>query len=203
MKKKLMIMLAIAVLVAAIPALALSPQPSEAIRRAVAGQTFEARCTGYQSVGGQFSMYATLYERARYSEADIQAMGETDYIDADIGSEMVYSVTPTEDGYTLNESDPNADPVYLIPDGEGCFYARDVEGNFYKKEALEVCCVIAADAEYIDASDPEGEPSLHTAQELIDALQEDRRQFGSVEISFNESGEIIRLQRNPSEEEPF
>lgn len=200
MKCRLIAMLALLALIAAVPALALSPQTPEVIVRAVAGQTFEARSSGYESVGGNFAIYLRLYERARYSEADILAVGETDYIDADVGSGMVYSVAPDGDGYVLNESDPNADPVYLIPDGKGCFYAKDAAGNFYMKEALEVRCPIAEDAVYIDASDPDQAPAERTAEELAADVQQNRSGFLNVEVTFNENGEIARLLRKPSEE---
>lgn len=203
MKKKIMLILTLAVLFTTVPAIALSPQVPEVIIRAVAGQTFEGRCTGYESVGGNFSIYVKLYERARYSVEDIKAVGETDYIDADIGSAMVYSVTANEDGYILNESDPNASPVYMIPDGNGYFYAQDAEGHFFMKEALEISCPIAADVQFIDASNPGEEPTILTGDELVEAVQDNRNQFGSVEITFNDKGEISRLQKNQSTEEAF
>lgn len=203
MKKMVFMLLVIGLMLTSVSSLALSPQTPEIVRRAVSGQSFNARCTGYESVGGNFAIYLKLYERARYSEADILAIGETDYIDADIGSEMVYSVTPSEDGYILNESDPNAEPVYMIPDGSGCFFAQDANGQFYMKEALEISCPIAADAQFIDASDPDGESGIHTAEELIAAVQGDRSQFGNVDVTFNEDGKIAMLQKNPSTEDDF
>lgn len=194
MKKTVALLIALTLLLAAVSALALSPQTPEVLKKAVAGQTFDATCRGYESMGDHFTVNLLLYERARYAQADIEAIEDTDYIDADIGSAMVYSVTPTDDGYTLNESDPNADPVYLIPDGEGSFFAQDADGRFYMKEALELACPVAADAQYIDA-----ESAAHTSQELIDAIMEDYDPFERIEVTFNEDGEIALVQLKPAE----
>lgn len=199
MKKTIALVLALTLLLAATSALALSPQIPEVIKKAVAGQTFPATCRGYQSMGDVFQVDLLLYERARYAQADIEAIEGTDYIEADVGSAMVYSVAPTDDGYTLNEDDPNADPVYLIPDGEGAFFAQDADGRFFLKEALELTCSIAEDAQYIDASDPDAEPATYAAQELIDAIREDRGSFDNLEVTFNDDGEIALLQANPAE----
>ena len=192
MKKTIALTLAL-VLLAAVPALALSPRTPEVLRKAVAGQTFAATCRGYESSGDRFAVYVLLYERARYAEADILAIEGTDYIEADVGSAMVYSVTPDGEGYVLNQDDPNADPVYLVPDGEGSFFAQDADGGFYMKEALELACSVAVDAQYIDAGE-----AVHTAQELIDAILEDRESFDALEITFNDDGEIAALQVMPA-----
>lgn len=196
MKKTLALVLAL-MLIMAVSALALSPQVPEILKKAVAGQTFAATCRGYQCIGDNFSVNLLLYERARYAQADIEAFDGTDYLEADIGAAMVYSVTATDDGYTLNQDDPNADPVYLIPDGEGCFFAQDADGRFYMKEALELAVPVAEDAQYINATDPDAEPTTHTAQELFDALTEDYDPFENIEVTFNENGEIALLQSNP------
>ena len=196
MKKTLALVLALALLLASASALALSPQTPEVLKRAVAGQTFMATCRGWQSVGDKVSVYVLLYEYARYSEADILAVEGTDYIDADVGSAMVYSVTPVDDGYVLNQDDPNAEPVRLIYDGEGAFFAQDADGRFFLKEALELACPVADDAQYIDATG--GEPVEHTARELIDAIQEDRGAFENIEVTFNDDGEIAALRANPT-----
>lgn len=198
MKKTLALMLAI-MLIASAWALALSPQLPGLLKRAVGGQTFAATCRGWQSVGDNFAVNLLLYERARYSREDIEAIEGTDYIEADIGAAMVYSVTPTDDGYVLNENDPNADPVYLTDDGEGGFFAQDADGRFFMKEAIELAVPVAGDAEYIDATDPDAEPATHTAQELIDALQEDRGAFENLEVTFNDDGAIAVLRANPAE----
>lgn len=198
MKKTIALTLALMLLLAGISALALSPQTPAILKKAVAGQTFIARCNGYESSGDNFSVYVQLYEYARYSEADIQAIEGTDYIDADVGSAMVYSVTPGDDGYVLNESDPNAAPVYLVPDGEGSFFAKDADGNYFLTEALQFACAVTADTQFIDASDPGAEPVVHTAQELIDALRDDRSSFQNIEITFNDDGELAVLQLNPA-----
>ena len=190
MKKTIALTLALMLLLAGISALALSPQTPAILKKAVAGQTFIARCNGYESSGDNFSVYVQLYEYARYSEADIQAIEGTDYIDADVGSAMVYSVTPGDDGYVLNESDPNAAPVYLVPD--------DADGNYYLTEALQFACAVTADTQFIDASDPGAEPVVHTAQELIDALRDDHSSFQNIEITFNDDGELAVLQLNPA-----
>ena len=199
MKKTLALILALTLLLAATAALALSPQTPEALKRAVAGQTFAATCRGWQSVGDRFSVYLLLYERARFAQADIEAVEGTDYLEADIGSAMVYSVTPVDDGYVLNQDDPNADPVALVPDGAGAFFAQDADGRFFMREALELACPVAADAQYVDASDPDAEPAEHTAQELVDAIQEDRSSFENLDITFNDDGEIALLRVNPAE----
>ena len=198
MKKALALALALVLLLASASALALSPQTPEALRRAVAGQTFAARCNGYQSVGGNFAIYVELYERARYAEEDILAIEGTDYIEADVGSAMVYSVTPGDDGYVLNESEQGADPVYLVPDGEGGFFALDADGSYFMTEAFELACAIADDAQFIDASDHDAEPAVHTAQELIDAVYDDRERFGNIEITFNDDGKVALLRLNPT-----
>ena len=192
----LCLVLALTLLLAATSALALSPQTPEILKRAVAGQTFTATCRGYQSIGDNVSIRLLLYEYARYSQADIEAIEGTDYIDADVGSAMVYSVTPDGDGYILNDQDPNADPVYLVPDGEGSFFAKDAEGSFFLKEALELDCSIAGDAQYFDADDAD---TAHTAQELIDAIFDDYDQFESIEVTFNDDGEIAELRCKPVE----
>lgn len=210
MKKTLALVLALTLLLASVSALALSPQVPEVLKKAVAGQTFMATCRGYQSIGDNVSVYVLLYEYARYSQADIDALvseGEaeaeadsikvTDYIDADVGSGMIYSVTPVEDGYILNGQDPNAEAIYLSPDGEGGFFAKDAEGNFFLKEALELTCPIAEDAQFIDATGDA--PVEHTAQELIDAIQDDRDDFENIEVTFNDDGEIAVLKVNPAE----
>lgn len=199
MKKTLALVLALALLLATASALALSPQTPEVLKKAVAGQTFVATCRGWQSVGDNFAVNLLLYEQARYSQADIEAIEGTDYIDADVGSAMVYSVAPVDDGYVLNQDDPNADPVYLVPDGEGAFFAQDADGKFYLKEALELAVPVAEDAEYIDASDPNAEPVTYTAQELVDAIQEDRASFENIEVTFNDGGEIAVLKLNPAD----
>lgn len=199
MKKTLALVLALTLLLATASALALSPQVPELLKRAVAGQTFVATCRGWQSIGDNFAVNLLLYEQARYSKEDIEAIEGTDYIEADIGAAMVYSVTPKDDGYVLNENDPNADPVYLIPDGEGGFFAQDADGQFFMKEAIELAVPVAADAEYIDATDPDAEPVTHTAQELIDALQEDSGTFENIEVTFGDGGEIAVLRANPAE----
>lgn len=194
MKKMLALVLAL-MLLTAISALALSPQTPEVLKRAVAGQTFAATCRGYQSVGGNVSINILLYENARYSQADIEAIEGTDYIEADIGSAMVYSVTPDGDGYILNDGAPNAEPVYLVPDGEGSFFAKDADGNFYMKEALELACPIADDAQFFTADDAN---TAHTAQELIDAIFDDYDRFESIEVTFNDDGEIAVLRCKPA-----
>ncbi len=198
MKKTLALVLVLALLLAA-SAMALSPQVPELLKRAVAGQTFAATCRGWQSVGDSFAVNLLLYEQARYSKEDIEAFDGTDYIEADVGAAMVYSVTPKDDGYVLNENDPNADPVYLIPDGAGCFFAQDADGRFFMKEAIELAVPVAEDAEYIDATDPDAEPTTHTAQELIDALQEDSGAFENLEVTFDGGGAIAVLRANPVE----
>lgn len=195
MKKTFALALALMLLLTAISALALSPQTPEVLKRAVAGQTFSATCRGYQSVGDNVSINILLYEQARYSQADIEAIDGTDYIDADIGAAMVYSVTPDGDGYILNDGEANADPVYLVPDGEGCFFAKDADGNFYMKEALELACPVADDAQYFTADDAD---TAHTAQELIDAIFDGYDEFESIEVTFNDDGEIAVLRCTPA-----
>lgn len=207
MKKTLALILALTLLLASLPALALSPQTPLALKKAVAGQTFMATCRGWQSIGDNVSVYVLLYEYARYSQADIDALIGTedtdadtiqvmDYIDADVGSAMVYSITPADDGYILNDQDPNADPVTLTPDGEGGFFAQDVDGRFFLKEAFELACPIAADALYIDATGDA--PVEHTAEELLEAIQDERDAFENIEVTFNDDGEIAVLRQNPA-----
>ena len=175
------------------------PNTSETLKALIGGKSFEARITGWESVGededAKFAISITVCERDRFDAAVIENLAEHDILCFGDGTAfMVMDVIRDEFGVTVKDGFDNGYSFYKLEDGT-YIASTDTENPFYT-EIFTVKVPLEKDISFLDWSDPENleGPVERGFDELLDLLLEGTN-FApyNTKVTFDENGKLVEL----------
>ena len=175
------------------------PNTSETLKALIGGKSFEARITGWESVGEdedtKFAISITVCERDRFDAAVIENLAEHDILCFGDGTAfMVMEVIRDEFGVTVKDGFDNG-YSFLKMEDETYIASTDTENPFYS-EVFTVKVPLEKDISFLDWSDPENldEPVQLGFDELLDHLL-DGTNFApyNTKVTFDENGKLVEL----------
>ena len=168
-------------------------QPAELLRPLLAGKTLTATVSGYTTnSNGLASLYISVFEKAHFSAEDVKALQPGDTL-LSLGKEVnIKSIEADENSYKLTDEWGNVQ--YLNPDDNGGYYMVSETEETLWLNVIQLECYIADDFEYVDASDEEADPVIHTAQDLI-ADYDCPKAFSpdNMQITFDDNCRVVRV----------
>ena len=176
------------------------PNTSETFKALVAGKSFEAGITGWESAGededAKFTILITVYERDRFDPAVIENLAEHDILCFGDGTAfMVMEVIRDEFGVTVKDGFNNGYSFFKAEDGDAYLAATDTEHPFYT-EVFTVKVPLEKDVSFLDGSDPENlnAPVKLGFDELLNHLLEGTS-FApyNTKVTFDENGKLVEL----------
>ena len=135
------------------------PNTSETLKMLIGGKSFEARITGWESVGededAKFAIAVTVCERDRFDPAVIENLAEHDILCFGDGTAfMVMEVIRDKFCVTVKDGYNNGYSFFKAEDGNAYLAATDTENPFYT-EVFTVKAPLEKDVLFLDWSDPE------------------------------------------------
>lgn len=168
-------------------------QPAEMLRPLLAGKTLTATVSGYTTnSNGLATLYISLFEKAHFSAEDVKALQPGDTLFSSSKEVNIKSIEPDENGYKL--TDEWGEVQYLHPDDNGGYYMVSETEETLWLNVFQLECYVAEGFEYVDASNEEADPVIHTAQDLI-ADYDSSKVFSpdNMEITFDENCRVARV----------
>lgn len=176
------------------------PNTSETLRNLLGGKSFEARVSGWESVGEdedtKFSIVFTVCERDQFDPAVIENLAERDIISFGNGTTvMVMEVSRDEFGVTIKDGSNYGYSFSKTEDGSAYIATTDTDNPFYT-EIFTVKVPLEKDISFLDWSDMENmEGPVHLGfDELLKHLQDDT-DFSpyNTKITFDENGKLVEF----------
>ncbi len=176
------------------------PNTSETLKMLIGGKSFEARITGWESVGededAKFAITVTVCERDRFDPAVIENLAEHDILCFGDGTAfMVMEVIRDEFGVTVKDGYNNGYSFFKAEDGNAYLAATDTENPFYT-EVFTVKVPLEKDVSFLDGSDPDSmdAPVKLGFDELLNHLLEGTS-FApdNTRVTFDENGKLVEF----------
>jgi len=177
-----------------------TPETSETFKALVGGKTFEAKVTGWGSIGedddARFQITLTVCERDRFAAAAIENLAEHDILRFGDGtSAMVMEVTRDEYGVNVKDGFGNGYTFTKTEDGSAYIANTDTENPFYT-DLFTITVPLEKDIQFLDWSDPEnlGEPVKKEFNDLLTLIQ-DGTNFSAynTKVTFDENGKLVEF----------
>ena len=171
----------------------------ELLKALIGGKSFEARISGWSSVGededADFALDITVCVRDRFDLAAIDGLAVHDILSFGDGTVfMVMEVIRDEFGVIVTDAYGNGYSFYKSEDGAAYIAATDTDYPFYTP-VFTFTVPLERDIVFLDWSDPESmEPVKLGFDELI-ALIQDWTDFSpyNTKVTFDENGNLVEL----------
>ena len=206
MKKKMAMLCALLLVCFAVTASAeapvsnlYKPNTSETFKALVGGKSFEARISGWGSIGededAKYTITITVCERDRFDATVIENLAERDILCFGDGTSiMVMELTRDEFGVIVKDGFDNGYSFYKAED-DAYIVSTDTDYPFYT-EVFTVTVPLEKDISFLDWSDPENldEPVNLGFDELLNHLLEgtDFAPY-NTKVTFNENGKLVEF----------
>ena len=181
------------------------PETSGTYIALVAGKSFEARITGWESTGededAKFAVMVTVCERDRFDPAVIENLKVGDIISFGDGTTaMIMELESDEFGVRIKDGFEMGYCFFKDEDGAAYIATTDTDNPFYT-EIFTVRVPLEKDVSFLDWSDPENldEPVKLGYDELITHLTEGTS-FApyNTKVTFDENGKLVEFLYNYS-----
>lgn len=177
-----------------------TPNQSETLKALIGGKSFDARITGYESIGededAKFSILITVCERDRFDPAVIENLAVNDIVRFGDGTAfMVKEVIPSETGVIVKDGFGSGYSFFKEEDGAAYIATTDTDHPFWT-EVFTVKVPLEKDISFLDWSDPENRtaPVKLGFNELLDHLL-DGTSFtpDNTRVTFDENGKLVEF----------